>query len=65
MKAIYNARGHVLGVCQHCGRLNYVEPHGTTAKCRCSSAWTEHANIPYQLRDASGCWYLGPLASRR
>jgi hypothetical protein len=54
-KAIYNKKGWVLGICQNCGRTNYVEPHGTTAKCRCTKEWTEHKNIPFENRDASGC----------
>ena len=57
-RPIYNNRGWVLGRCSKCNRLNYVEPHGTTAKCRCSEEWTEHANIPYDERDISGCRYI-------
>ena len=36
--------------------MNYVEPHGTTAACKCSTEWTEHTIIPYNARDASGLW---------
>lgn len=56
MKRLYNKQDWILGQCQGCGRLNYVEPHGTTAACRCSPDWTEHASIPYSARDASGLW---------
>lgn len=59
-KAIYNRKQWVLGRCAHCRRLNYVEPHGTTAECKCSpGAWTEHESIPYSQRDASGLYYIG------
>jgi hypothetical protein len=58
-KAIYRKRDQwVLGRCVECKRLNYVEPHGTTAKCRCSPVWTEHASIPYDERDFSGCFMV-------
>ncbi len=60
MISIYRAKDSwVLGSCQECGRLNYVEPHGTTAQCKCSENWTEHKNIPYQYRDMSGSLYQG------
>lgn len=58
-RPIYNRKDWVLGRCTKCNRLNYVEPHGTTAKCKCSAEWTEHTNIPYSERDASGCVYIG------
>ena len=58
MKPIYNHKDWVLGQCLSCGRLNYVEPHGTTAKCKCSTEWTEHRNIPYENRDRSGCYLI-------
>jgi hypothetical protein len=35
-KPIYNSKDWVLGYCTNCGRLNYVEPHGRTAECKCS-----------------------------
>lgn len=57
-KAIYRHDGHVLGRCKKCGRDSYVEPHGTTAPCKCSEGWTEHSPIPYAERDASGCWQV-------
>jgi hypothetical protein len=38
----YNRLGWILCKCATCGRLNYVEPHGTTAKCACSVEWQEH-----------------------
>jgi hypothetical protein len=64
MKPIYNRKGWVLGRCDVCKRLNYVEPHGTTAACRCSSEWTRHMNIPYEERDLSGTMYLGKGKSK-
>lgn len=55
MKPIYNRKGWVLGRCTVCGRTNYVEPHGTTAECRCRpNQETEHRNIPYDERTADG-----------
>jgi len=48
-KARYNNRGWVLGLCSRCGRANYVEPHGRTAKCACSAEWTEHESIPFKF----------------
>ncbi len=51
MKPRYNAKGWVLGKCTTCGRLNYVEPHGTTAKCSCSRTWTEHTNLPFTPKE--------------
>ena len=57
-KAIYRERdGWVLGQCSECGRLNYVEPHGTTATCVCPGGgeWTMHLSIPMENRDESGC----------
>jgi len=53
-RSIYNAKGWVLCTCSKCGRANFVEPHGTTAKCRCSPEWTEHESIPLNARDVSG-----------
>jgi len=50
MKAIYRSDGWVLGRCTKCPRTNYVEPHGTTAQCKCSPEWTEHTNIPQSER---------------
>lgn len=46
MKPRYNRKEWVLCTCNNCGRMNYVEPHGTTAQCKCSPNWTEHSNIP-------------------
>jgi len=54
MLNIYDGRGWVLGICKTCGRLNYVEPHGTTASCKICHAYTEHVNVPYELRNAAG-----------
>lgn len=48
----YNRRGWMLCRCRECGRLNYVEPHGTTAECRslrCAGKWTEHENLPPEV----------------
>jgi polyferredoxin len=59
VKPIYNRKDWILCRCQKCSKLNYCEPHGTTAACSCSVKWTEHKNIPYEERDISGCWYVG------
>jgi hypothetical protein len=48
----------VLGTCNECASLNYVEPHGTTADCKRCKRDTEHSNIPYDKRDMSGCWMV-------
>jgi len=54
-KSIYNREEWVLGQCTECDRLNYVEPHGTTAACACKTIiWTEHQPIPMDCRDMSG-----------
>lgn len=45
MRARYNAKGWLLCRCVLCGRKHYVEPHGTTAKCSCSTEWTEHLPV--------------------
>lgn len=58
-KPIYSSKGWVLGICGKCGRLNYVEPHGTTAECRCSKEWTEHQNVPQRFRNDFDI-YIGP-----
>jgi hypothetical protein len=52
-KPLYRNRdGWILGQCLKCGRLNYVEPHGTTAGCFCSCpTWVEHRNIPSDCAD--------------
>ncbi len=47
IRNIYNKKEWILCICTVCKRLNYVEPHGTTAQCKCSPDWTEHVNIPY------------------
>ena len=60
LKLIYRRDGWILGVCTHCGRTNYVEPHGRTAPCACSEEWTEHDNIAHTYRDVTGCIYQGP-----
>ena len=55
MKPIYRAKDQwVLCTCNACGHLNYVEPHGTTARCKKCRKETEHTNIPYTRRDLSG-----------
>lgn len=53
MRPRYNKQGWVLCRCVSCGRLNYVEPHGTTAQCRCSKTWTEHENLPFEAHDGN------------
>lgn len=58
-KFVYNSKGWVLAICTQCGRLNYVEPHGVTAQCRCSKNWTEHRSIPQKFRNMAGV-YIGP-----
>ena len=50
--------GHSAPACDTCGTLNYVEPHGMTAACPKCKADTEHSNIPYALRDRSGCYMV-------
>jgi hypothetical protein len=54
-RAIYRAKDQwVLAVCSECGRENYVEPHGTTARCSTEGRATEHRPIPQSRRDPSG-----------
>ena len=60
LKLIYRRDGWIPGVCARCGRTNYAEPHGRTAKCACAEECTEHANIPETSRDITGCIYQGP-----
>jgi hypothetical protein len=50
-KPIYNSKSWVLCQCTECGRLNYVEPHGTTAKCKCSDYDTKHQPVPQDCCD--------------
>jgi hypothetical protein len=58
-KPIYRAKDSwVLATCDVCHTLNYVEPHGTTAMCSKCKRDTEHSNIPYALRDHSGCYLI-------
>jgi hypothetical protein len=57
-KPIYNSKDWVLGECSRCGKLNYVEPHGTTEYCSFCKDSTEHKNIPYGRRDSSGCYLI-------
>lgn len=62
-KPIYNRQDWVLCTCDDCGEYNYVEPHGTTAECKCdSNQETEHSNIPYSCRDISGCYLVSRVA---
>jgi len=58
-KPIYNRKGWVLGHCNVCNSVNYVEPHGMDAKCKKCKRSTDHHNIPYSERDRSGTVYLG------
>jgi hypothetical protein len=61
VRPMYKRGGnYILAVCRECGRLNYCEVHGTTAKCRCSEQWTEHASVPNQYTDSNYLWYQGP-----
>lgn len=53
-RPIYSRNGWVLCECTQCKRTNFVEPHGTTAKCRCSEEQTEHTNIPFEQREGMG-----------
>jgi hypothetical protein len=46
LKPIYNAKGWVLCTCHACGLLNYVEPHGTDAKCAHCKRTTDHLSVP-------------------
>jgi hypothetical protein len=62
VKSMYNSKGWILGICSDCGHANYVEPHGTTAKCKCSDYWTHHDSIPFGFRDQSGMTYLRSAA---
>ena len=53
LKSLYNRDGWVLCSCANCGKLNYVEPHGTTAACKCPQShlrWREHLPIPGAFR---------------
>jgi hypothetical protein len=58
----YNAKGWVLGKCTSCGKHNYVEPHGMTAKCKCSPEETEHENIPFRNNESTvnEKWFVMP-----
>jgi hypothetical protein len=52
-KPLYREDGWVLGSCASCGKLNYVEPHGTTAACKCPGGhlrMREHVSVPYIYR---------------
>lgn len=58
-KPIYRASDQwVLGICNVCKDLNYVEPHGTDAHCSTCRKSTEHSNIPQSCRDVSGCYLI-------
>ena len=63
-KPIYNRKGWVLGSCDECGNLDYIEPHGTTAFCKKQRKETEHSNIPYQYRDMSGTQMIRSMPKR-
>lgn len=52
-KSVYNRDGWILCSCANCGKLNYVEPHGTTAACKCPGGHLrlrEHLPVPYAFR---------------
>ena len=61
-KPIYNSKDWVLGECKVCGKLNYVEPHGTTAHCtsaKCRAGdWTEHASLLYAPPEKRGSHHV-------
>ena len=65
-RPIYNKDDWVLCICCTCGRVNYVEPHGTTAACACATdgVWVEHASIPYTWGDPSGFTARMPSSRR-
>jgi hypothetical protein len=68
-KPMVNKKGHVLCRCRLCGRVNYVEPHGTTARCSYHNEkgeTSEHMPIPYGERDPSGMlfWNGGKVRAR-
>lgn len=48
-RPVYRGDGWVLAVCTGCRRTNYVEPHGTTADCRCTDG-IEHLPVPESQR---------------
>jgi hypothetical protein len=60
MRNMYNRLFWELCYCTSCGRLNYVEPHRTTARCECSPLKTAHKGIPMKYRSAVGAVYNGP-----
>jgi hypothetical protein len=50
-RPVYRGDSWVLGICVHCRRTNYVEPHGVTAMCLCKKGLTtEHVSIPESQR---------------
>lgn len=53
-RPVYRADGWVLGSCELCGHLNYVEPHGVTAFCPEDATTTVHHPIPYNARIGQG-----------
>ena len=53
-KQMYRRDGWVLAECSNCKRLNYCEPHGTTARCSCSRSWPEHSPVPMEFRSFGG-----------
>jgi hypothetical protein len=63
-KPMYRKGGNeILCACGTCGRLAYVEVHGTTAHCNskaCGGADREFVSIPYTCRDASGLRMIAP-----
>lgn len=59
-KSMYSKDGYsILCSCLTCGRLNYVEQHGTTADCKCGVD-RKHVSLPYEYRDFLGTHYNGP-----
>jgi len=49
----------MLAACMRCGRVNYVEQHGITASCKCSSV-VPHVPIPEKYRFGLSNQYHGP-----
>jgi len=57
---LHNRYHWELRYCVRCGRLNYVEPRHTSAKCECSPRKIEHKTIPWEYLTEAGTIYDGP-----
>ena len=65
-RPIYRRKDNwVLGICETCHALNYVEPHGTTAHCKRCKSDTEHVNVPMAYRDNSGSRVIHAVPSKK